>query len=284
MSLRKEKMSINLKGSLFSLDEPLVMGILNVTPDSFYSGSRCQSEQAIMRRAEDIVNEGGAIIDVGAYSSRPQAENIPEEEEMKRLGFALEIIRRKYPDVPVSVDTFRASVAWRCVEEYGVAVINDISGGELDKNMFETGARLQVPYILMHMRGTPRDMMRHTHYENLIAEMLLYFSERVERLTSMGVNDIIIDPGFGFSKTLDDNYLLMNRLEEFTVFGFPLLVGVSRKSMIYKYFGTTPAESLTGTTVLNTLALSKGAGILRVHDVKEAVEAVKLVQKTFSSR
>lgn len=275
--------TLNLGGQLLSLATPRVMGILNVTPDSFYDGSRCPEKAEITERVHTIVREGADIIDIGGYSSRPHAADISPDEEMRRLSVGLEIIRKHYPDAFVSVDTFRAEVARRCVEEYGVQIINDISGGELDHKMFETAADLHVPYILMHMRGTPDTMMSLTDYDNLIGDMLYYFSERIARLESLGVNDIIIDPGFGFSKTLDDNYMLMKHLDEFARIGLPLLVGVSRKSMIYKYFGTTPAESLNGTTALNVLALLGGANILRVHDVREAVEAVRIVCKTLQS-
>lgn len=275
--------TLNLGGQLLSLATPRVMGILNVTPDSFYDGSRCPKKAEITERVHTMVREGADIIDIGGYSSRPHAADISPDEEMRRLSVGLEIIRKHYPDAFVSVDTFRAEVARRCVEEYGVQIINDISGGELDHKMFETAADLHVPYILMHMRGTPDTMMTLTDYDNLIGDMLYYFSERIARLESLGVNDIIIDPGFGFSKTLDDNYLLMKHLDEFARIGLPLLVGVSRKSMIYKYFGTTPAESLNGTTALNVLALLGGANILRVHDVREAVEAVRIVCKTLQS-
>ena len=279
----KPSFTINLNGDVVALTPPLVMGILNVTPDSFYAGSRCNTEAAVISRAREIVEQGGAIIDIGAYSSRSQAEDVPEEEEMNRLSRALSLIRSVYPDVYISIDTFRAEVARR-VEEFGVTMINDISGGELDDKMFETVASLGVPYILMHMRGTPRTMQEYTNYGDIIADLLMYFSEKTDKLRLMGVNDIIIDPGFGFSKTLDDNYLLMNGLSEFQVLGFPVLAGISRKSMIYKLLGTSPEESLNGTTVLNTLALLGGADILRVHDVKEAVETVKIVTKTLTTR
>ena len=259
------------------------MGILNITPASFYAGSRTPEREQIAARVHQMVDEGADIIDIGAYSSRPQATDITPDEEMHRLATGLETIRRLYPQAHVSVDTFRADVATRCVREYGVQIINDISGGELDPHMFETVAELKTAYILMHMKGSPQTMMQQTHYDHLIAEMLYYFAERIARLESLGVNDIIIDPGFGFSKTLDDNYRLMNRLDEFARIGLPLLVGISRKSMIYKLLGSTPDESLNGTTVLNTLALLGGAHILRVHDVKAAVETVNLVSKTLQS-
>ena len=270
---------LNIKGNLVSLDTPVVMGILNVTPDSFYAASRQRGEADIERRIETILSEGGAWIDVGGYSSRPDAEDVSPEEEMRRLEPALRLLRDRYPEVPVSLDTFRAEVARWGVEEYGVALINDISGGELDEAMFRTVAGLRVPYLLMHMRGTPHTMQRHTDYADLMEEVMLYFARKVRELRLLGVNDIILDPGFGFSKTLEQNYRLMHHLEEFAVFELPLLVGVSRKSMIYRLLDATPEESLNGTTVLNTFALLHGADILRVHDVRQAVEAVRIVRQ-----
>lgn len=270
---------LNIKGNLVSLDTPVVMGILNVTPDSFYAASRQRGEADIERRIETILSEGDAWIDVGGYSSRPDAEDVSPEEEMRRLEPALRLLRDRYPEVPVSLDTFRAEVARWGVEEYGVALINDISGGELDEAMFRTVAGLRVPYLLMHMRGTPRTMQRHTDYADLMEEVMLYFARKVRELRLLGVNDIILDPGFGFSKTLEQNYRLMHHLEEFAVFELPLLVGVSRKSMIYRLLDATPEESLNGTTVLNTFALLHGADILRVHDVRQAVEAVRIVRQ-----
>ncbi|WP_303011779.1 dihydropteroate synthase [uncultured Bacteroides sp.] len=270
---------INVKGQLLDLSVPKVMGILNVTPDSFYAGSRMQTEEDIAARARQIIAEGASIIDIGAYSSRPNAEHISAEEEMKRLRTGLEILNRNHPDAVISVDTFRADVAEWCVKEYGVAVINDIAAGEMDNRMFRTVARLGVPYIMMHMQGTPQDMQKEPRYENLIKEVFLYFSRKVQQLRDLGVKDIILDPGFGFGKTLEHNYELMAHLEEFRIFELPLLVGVSRKSMIYKLLGGTPQDSLNGTTVLDTVALMKGANILRVHDVREAVEAVRITEK-----
>ena len=270
---------INVNGHLLDLSVPQVMGILNVTPDSFYAGSRMQTEEAIARRTEQIVAEGASIIDIGAYSSRPNAEDVSPAEEMKRLRAGLEIVRRVQPDAVISVDTFRADVARMCVEEYGVAIINDIAAGEMDKDMFATVARLGVPYIMMHMQGTPQSMQQHPHYDNLLREVFLYFARKVQQLRDLGVKDIVLDPGFGFGKTLEHNYELLAHLEEFRVFGLPLLVGVSRKSMIFRLLGTTPQEALNGTSVLHTLCLAKGADILRVHDVREAVEAVKIVMK-----
>lgn len=269
--------SLNLNGKLYELSSPKVMGILNVTPDSFYAGSRKQTEEDIKSRCREIIEEGGDIIDIGAYSSRPDAEHISTEEEKRRLRTGLEILRNEYPEAIVSVDTFRADVAEMCVKEYNVNIINDISAGEMDKEMFNTVARLQVPYIMMHMKGTPQDMQKSPQYTSLIKEIFMYFSEKVYKLHEMGVNDLILDPGFGFGKTLEHNYELMNHLEEFSLFNLPILVGISRKSMIYKLLGNTPSEALNGTTALNTIALLKGANILRVHDVKEAVETVRIV-------
>ena len=270
---------INVNGRLMDLSEPQVMGILNVTPDSFYAGSRAETEQDIIRRLHQIVDEGASIVDIGGYSSRPDAEHISAEEEMNRLRNGLEIIRKHRPEVVVSVDTFRADVARMCVEEYGAAIINDISAGQMDEQMFTTIARLGVPYIIMHMKGTPQDMQVNPQYGHFLKEVFYYFSEKVQRLRDLGVKDIIIDPGFGFGKTLEHNYELMNHLEEFALFELPLLVGISRKSMIYKHLGITPEEALNGTTTLNTIALLKGASILRVHDVRQAMESIKIVQK-----
>lgn len=269
---------INANGTLLDLSTPCVMGILNVTPDSFYAGSRMRTEEEIARRVEQIVSEGAGIIDIGAYSSRPNAENVSPREEMERLRAGLTVLRKIAPDAVVSVDTFRADVARMCVEEYGVAIINDIAAGEMDKEMFRTVADLNVPYIMMHMQGTPQDMQHHPHYDNLLKEVFQYFARKVQQLRDLGVKDIILDPGFGFGKTLEHNYELLAHLEEFRIFELPLLVGVSRKSMIYRLLGTTPQESLNGTTALDTICLLKGADILRVHDVKEAVETVKIVE------
>lgn len=271
--------TLNIKGTLTSLNTPLVMGILNITPDSFYADSRKQTEAAIEGRIQAILSEGGQIIDVGGYSSRPDAAEVTAAEEMERLSVAFKILNTHYPDVAVSVDTFRAGIARRSVEEYGAAIINDISGGGLDAEMFSTVAALRVPYIMMHMHGTPQTMQHYTDYADMMEDIVLYFADKVRQLRLMGVNDIILDPGFGFSKTIDQNYQLMSCLREFDQFGLPLLVGVSRKSMIYKFLGVTPAESLNGTTVLNTLALLGGADILRVHDVRAAVEAVRIITK-----
>lgn len=269
---------INIKGELTDLSVPRVMGILNVTPDSFYAGSRKQTEREIAERARQIMDEGASFLDIGAYSSRPNANDVPAEEEMRRLRTGMAVVNRECPDAVVSVDTFRADVAAMCVEEFGAALINDISAGEMDPRMFDTVARLQVPYVMMHLQGTPQTMQTAPHYDNLTKEIFLYFATKIEQLHAKGVNDLILDPGFGFGKTLAHNYELLSHLQEFSLFELPLLVGFSRKSMIYKLSGGTPAEALNGTTVLNTIALLKGARILRVHDVKEAVEAVKITE------
>jgi len=269
---------INVNGFLLDLSSPCIMGILNVTPDSFYAGSRMQTEIDITHRIEQIVGDGAGIIDVGAYSSRPNAENVSPAEEMERLRMGLGILRKVQPDAVVSVDTFRADVARMCVEEYGVAIINDIAAGEMDGDMFRTVADLNVPYIMMHMQGTPQNMQQNPHYDNLLKEVFMYFARKVQQLRDLGVKDIILDPGFGFGKTVEHNYELLAHLEEFRIFELPLLAGVSRKSMIYRLLGTTPQEALNGTTVLDTICLLKGADILRVHDVREAVETVKIVE------
>ncbi len=271
--------TINIGGKLLSLSHPVVMGIINLTPDSFYAESRKNGEKELRERVLQITEEGGKIIDVGAYSSRPRAEDVSTEEEMSRLRHGLKIIRDTDPTTPLSVDTFRADVAKMCVEEYGVEIINDIAAGELDPNMLETVAKLRVPYIMMHMKGNPRTMQNNPVYKDLIGEMFLYFSSKIKKLREWGANDIILDPGFGFAKTLDQNYELLNRLEDFQEFHLPVLVGVSRKSMIYKLLGGTPSDALNGTTAINVIALLKGADILRVHDVKACVEAVRIVEK-----
>ncbi len=268
--------AIRVNGRLTDLSTPKVMGILNVTPDSFYAGSRKETASDIACRVEQIISEGADMIDVGACSSRPYAEHVDTKEEMARLRKGLGIVRRVAPEAVVSVDTFRADVASMCVEEYGAALINDISGGQMDERMFDTAARLDVPYIMTHIQGTPQDMQRHIHYDHLRMEIMQYFALRVQDLHARGVKDVIIDPGFGFGKTQTHNYELLKHLEDFKIFGLPLLVGASRKSMIYKLLGGTPEDALNGTTVWNTIALTKGADILRVHDVKACVEAVRI--------
>lgn len=273
--------TLNLGGRLFTLDRPVVMGILNVTPDSFYEGSRTPSSQpeAIRHRVRQIVDEGGQMIDIGAYSTRPGASEVSPHEEMERLKSALQVVHEEAPEAIISIDTFRADVAQSCVEQLGAHLINDISGGDLDKGMFRTVARLGVPYVLMHMQGTPDTMQVAPHYDNVVAEVLEHLARRVQKLRDCGGKDIIIDPGFGFGKTLEHNYRLMERLEDFHELELPLLVGISRKSMIYRLLHTSPQEALNGTTVLNTIALLRGAHILRVHDVKAAVEACRIVEK-----
>ncbi len=268
--------TIKVNGKLMELSSPKVMGILNVTPDSFYEDSRKQTEADIIKRVEQILAEGADIIDVGAYSSRPNAEDVTTKEEMRRLRKGLAIVRNVAPEAIISVDTFRSEVAEMCVGEYGAAIINDISGGCMDENMFNTIARLNVPYVLMHMQGTPQNMQTNPQYDNLRVDIMRYFAERIQKLHELGVNDIIIDPGFGFGKTLEHNYELFAHLEDFQLFDLPVLVGISRKSMIYKPLACTPSESLNGTTALNAIALNKGANILRVHDVKTCMETVTL--------
>lgn len=270
--------SLNIGGQLIELAHPIVMGILNATPDSFYSASRVESERDIAERALQIVAEGGKIIDVGAYSTRPGADEVSQEAEMERLRFALEVIAKVAPEAFISIDTFRADVARMCVEEYGAHIINDISGGTMDRRMFRTVAHLGVPYILTHIQGTPQTMQQHCQYTDVVADVMLYFSERVNKLRALGAKDIILDPGFGFGKNLEQNYALMHHLDDFSEFGLPLLVGVSRKSMIHQLLGVTPAESLTGTIALQTVALTKGANIIRAHDVREAVQSIRIVQ------
>ena len=255
------------------------MGIINVTPDSFYSTSRVAGEQELRTRIDTLLREGASIADLGAYSSRSGAEEVSAQEEMRRLAPALRILRDEYPALPVSVDTFRADVARWAVQEYGVAMINDISGGALDPQMYPTIAELQVPYILMHMRGTPQTMGELTDYQDLILDLIDYFIQRVGQLTELGVHDIVLDPGFGFSKTLEQNYELLARMSDLgTVLPQPLLVGISRKSMIYRLLGQTPEEALNGTSILHAFALERGAKILRVHDVAPAVEAIRLYE------
>lgn len=272
--------TINVSGRLINLAEPHIMGILNITPDSFYSDSRKLTEESIRLQVRKIVDEGGQMIDLGAYSSRPGADEVSVSEEMERLKKGMKVLREEAPDIPVSIDTFRADVAKMCVEELGADIINDISGGELDSKMFSTVARLGVPYVLMHMKGTPQNMQQEAHYENLMKEIMLYFAEKVQRLRDLGQKDIILDPGYGFAKTIDHNYELLQHQEMLKIFELPILVGLSRKSMVYNLLESTPQQALNGTSVLHTLALLRGANILRVHDVKACAEVIKIVQKT----
>lgn len=275
-----QKRTLNLGGKLYGLDIPLVMGIVNATPDSFFSDSRAQGEALLSQRIAQLVGDGADIIDVGGYSSRPGATDISPREERGRLEPALRLLRDNYPGIPVSVDTFRADVAAWARDEYGVAMINDISAGTLDEAMFETVARRQIPYIMMHMRGTPKTMNSLVCYESLTVEVLDYFVDRLGRLRDLGLHDVVIDPGFGFAKTLEQNYELLNAMADLKdALELPLLVGVSRKSMIYRFLGVTADEALNGTTVLHTYALLSGADVLRVHDVREAREVISLVQK-----
>ncbi len=267
---------LKLNQRLYDLRTPIVMGIVNVTPDSFFSLSRFKAGRSLLNQEEQQIAEGAAIIDVGGYSTRPQAAPVSSEEELRRISEPIELIRKKFPDVPVSVDTFRAEVARTVVERYGVSMINDVSGGTLDPMMFETVAALQVAYVLMHMRGTPQTMQSHITYEALLPDVIHFLEKRVAQLHLLGVNDVVIDPGFGFSKTMEQNYELLRKLDYFKEIEVPLLVGVSRKSMVYNLLETTPGGALNGTTALHMLALLGGASILRVHDVKEAVEAVKI--------
>lgn len=270
---------INVRGSLMDLSVPKVMGIINVTPDSFYGKSRLTDEDDIITVATEMIEDGADILDVGGYSTRPGADEISYEEERGRVITAVKIIARELPEAVISVDTFRSEIAREAVLEYGASIINDISGGETDPEMFRTVEKLKVPYILMHMQGVPGTMQHNPVYDDVVADILKWFGERITRLQSMGVADIIIDPGFGFGKTAAHNFEMLRRLGEFSVSGLPLLAGISRKSMIWRTLDITPEDALTGTIVLNTVALMKGADILRVHDVKEAVEAVKLIER-----
>jgi dihydropteroate synthase len=274
-SFFKKKVTINARGRLIDLSSTKVMGIINITPDSFYSGSRKQNIDAALAQAEEMLNEGAAFLDLGAYSSRPGAEDISVDEEIGRLLPVLEAIVSCFPDAILSIDTFRSKVAEAAIKS-GAHIINDISGGQLDADMFATIARLQVPYILMHMKGNPKTMQQKAHYEDVFAEVFDYFVDKCYQLKQLGVHDVIIDPGFGFAKVPEQSYELMRRLQDFNVLQLPLLAGISRKKMIYGQLGITPEDALNGTTALNTIALTKGANILRVHDVKEAVEAVKI--------
>lgn len=277
--------TLTIKGEKRAIVKPWVMGILNVTPDSFYSGSRMGvDEMRIGERVEEILKEGGDIIDIGAYSTRSNADDISPEEEYSRLKIGLNVIKNIDANAIVSVDTFRADVTRRCVEEFGVDIVNDVSGGTLDDEMFATVANLKVPYILMHMRGTPATMQQLTEYNDVTRDVIDDLHKKKCALNDLGIDDVIIDPGFGFSKTVEQNFEMLNRLEDFKQLDAPLLVGVSRKSMIFRTLGCTPVESLNGTTVINTISLLKGAHILRVHDVKEAVEVCKLVGSTIGAR
>lgn len=272
--------TLNLKGHLHKYDCPQVMGILNITPDSFYSGSRTMHDAEIASRIETMIDQGVNFIDVGAYSSRSGAEDVSPEEEISRLRRGMAVLRKLAPDIPVSIDTFRADVARTAIEEMGADIINDISGGTLDQNMFSTVANLKVPYILMHMRGTPATMQQLTNYDDVTAEVIHDLSVKLRRLRLLGVADVIIDPGFGFSKTLEQNFELMRNLSEFSVLECPVLVGISRKSMITRSLGIGTSEALASTVALDAVALTKGAAFIRVHDVREAVQTVSLFNMT----
>ncbi len=267
--------TLNLSGQLLDLSAPKVMGILNVTPDSFFSGSRVESERVILEQAEKMRSQGAAILDVGGYSTRPDASDISLEEEINRIRPAIKVIKRAFPAAIISIDTFRSEVARVAIDE-GATIINDVSGGNLDEKMFETVANLGVPYILMHMRGTPQTMKTLNQYKDLIGDIVDELQKKIYALNAFGVTDIIVDPGFGFAKNIPQNFKLLRELTVLKVLGRPILAGVSRKSMIYKTLGTDPTQALNGTTALNMIALQNGAKILRVHDVKEAVEAVTL--------
>ncbi len=272
-------MTINCKGQLIDLSIPKVMGILNVTPNSFFDGGKYKNESEILSQVEKMLNDGATFIDIGAYSSKPNADFVSEEEELQRIVPIVNLILENFPETLISIDTFRSEVAQACIEN-GAAIINDISAGNLDDKMLETIAKYNVPYIMMHMRGTPKTMQIMTNYENIVKDMLFYFSEKVAKARSLGINDLILDPGFGFAKTIEQNYEVLQKMELFNTLELPILVGFSRKSMIYKSLNSIAEEALNGTTVLNTLALTKGAKILRVHDVKEAMECVTLYTKT----
>lgn len=271
-------MFINCKGNLIDLSKPRVMGIINITPDSFYSGSRSNSEKEILDNAEKMLSEGATFLDLGAYSSRPGATDISLKEELDRMIPAIKLILKEFPEAILSIDTFRAEVAKESIDTGG-SIINDISAGNLDENMLSLISEYQVPYIMMHMKGTPQTMKDLNQYEDLLSDVLFYFSERIKAARESGINDIIIDPGFGFAKNIDQNFELLSKLELFKNLELPLLIGVSRKSMIWKKLGITANEALNGTSVLNTTALLKGANILRVHDVKEAMECIKLTNE-----
>jgi dihydropteroate synthase len=271
-------MTINCKGELIDLSIPKVMGILNVTPNSFFDGGKYKNEDEIISQTDKMLSEGASFIDIGAYSSKPSAEFVSEQEEIDRIIPVIELILKHFPKALLSIDTFRAEVAKVSIES-GAAIINDIAAGELDDKMFEVIAKYNVPYIMMHMRGNPQTMQSLTEYKDIVKEILFYFSEKVQQARALGINDLILDPGFGFAKTTDQNYKVMQKMELFNLLELPVLAGISRKSMIYKTLNIAPQEALNGTTFLNTIALTKGAKILRVHDVKEAVECVTLFNK-----
>ena len=279
----KRKNTINLGGRILDLAKPVVMGILNVTPDSFFDGGKYKTEKKIMKRAEEILEQGGSIIDIGAVSTQPGSDGIPTKDEIERLLPAVKSVKKAFPNAFISIDTYRSWVALKVIEECGPCIVNDVSGGNFDVHMFDTVGKLGVPYILMHIQGTPLKMQVNPVYEDIIRDISLFFTDQVKKLTKAGVKDVIIDPGFGFGKTIEHNYELLNRLDSFKVFQLPLMVGVSRKSMIYKLLKNNPDEALNGTSVINTLALMGGTDILRVHDVQEAVEAIQILNMVRST-
>jgi dihydropteroate synthase len=277
-----QKITLQIKGRLILWDEPQIMGVMNLTPDSFYEGSRLKlNKDDVLGRAQQMINDGADILDIGGYSSRPGAANISIEEEIQRIEDPIQWISEEFPEIIISVDTFRSEVARRGIEA-GAHMVNDISGGSLDPNMYKTISELSVPYIIMHMKGNPQNMQGKTDYENILREILNYFSEKLHIIREFGIKDVIIDPGFGFAKTLEQNYFLLKNLELFDMINLPILVGLSRKSMIYKLLEVEPSEALNGTTALNMVALMKGANILRVHDVKEANETRKLFKQLYA--
>lgn len=273
----KRKNTINLNGRILDLAQPIVMGIINVTPDSFFDGGKYKTEKKVIQRAEEILEQGGTVIDIGAVSTQPGLEGISTKDEIDRLLPAVKAVKKAFPEAFLSIDTYRSWVALKVIEECGPCIVNDVSGGVFDVHMFETIGKLGVPYILMHMQGTPLKMQENPVYEDIIREISLFFTDSIKKLTKAGVKDVIIDPGFGFGKTLEHNYELLNRLDSFKVFQLPLMAGVSRKSMIFKLLRSNPDEALNGTSIANTLALMGGADILRVHDVREASEAVRML-------
>ena len=281
-TLFQKKRLLHVGGKYIDLSVPKIAGILNITPDSFYDGGKYLQKDQLDKQVERMLNEGADIIDVGACSSRPGAAEVSEEEEYKRLSLALETIREKWPDILISVDTTRAGMARKVIEIFRVNIINDISGGKADPEMFDVIATLQVPYIIMHMRGTPESMQQNTDYSDLLREIIEFFSQQIHTLSEKGVHDIVIDPGFGFSKTLEQNYQILYHLDVFQIFNLPILVGLSRKSMIHQLLNISPEQALNGTSALHIMALERGADILRVHDVAEARETILLFQKTFS--
>ena len=274
-----KKNTINVRGKIISLAQPLVMGIINVTPDSFFDGGSKNSIDEIVEFTKQMLFDGADIVDVGGYSSRPGASEVTVEEELNRVIPVIKSLVGEFPNIIISIDTFRSKVAFEAINA-GASIINDISAGELDDKMFETVAQLKVPYIMMHTKGTPQNMQQQTNYNNLLNDVIDYFIPKINKLKALGVNDMIIDPGFGFAKTLDQNYELLQKLAYFNVLELPILVGISRKSMIYKLLNISPSEALNGTTVLNTIALQNGANIIRVHDVREARQTIALLQKT----